>query len=163
MHKRVLVPLDSPVVPDSVVSAILKFAGVGGVEAALLRFVRPPRTDAVKGSRHELGERVFAAMDEAEGAMARIGVQLRARGVRVSTHVRQGPPASREILATARATEADFIPMPMRGPGEHGPRPSDLVAEAVLRSATVPVLMVPPPERKLEVRTVGCTLHVEAA
>ena len=163
MHKRVLVPLDGSAVPDSVVSAILKFAGVGRVEVALLRFMRPPPTDAVKGSRHELGDRVFAPMDEAQESMARIGVQLRARGVQVSTHVRQGAPASSEILATAREAEADFIAMPMRGPGEQGPRPFDLVAEAVLRRATVPVLMVPSPERKVDVRTLGCTLQAEAA
>jgi nucleotide-binding universal stress UspA family protein len=159
MHKRVLVPLDSSAVPDSVVSAILKFAGVGGVEVALLRFMRPPPTDVVKGSRHELGDRVFAPMDEAQESMARIGVQLRARGVRVSTtHVRQGAPASGEILATARETGADFIAMPMHGRGEHGARPFDLVAEAVLRRATVPVLMVPP-ERRLDARRLGLTLR----
>lgn len=37
MRKRVLVPFDSPVVPDSVVSAIPRFAGVGGVDTALGR------------------------------------------------------------------------------------------------------------------------------
>jgi nucleotide-binding universal stress UspA family protein len=164
MHKRVLVPLESLTVPDSVVTAILKFAGVGRVEVALLRVMQPPSTDAAKGSSHELGDRVVAPMDEdAHDSMARIGVQLRARGVEVSTHVRWGAPTSREILETARETEADFIAMPIHGRDEHGARPFDVVAEAVLRRATVPVLMVPPPARNLEARTRGLTRHAAAA
>jgi nucleotide-binding universal stress UspA family protein len=164
MHKRVLVPLESLTVPDSVVTAILKFAGVGRVEVALLRVMRPPSTDAANGSYHELDDRVVAPMDEeAHESMARIGVQLRARGVEVSTHVRWGAPASREILQTARETEADFIAMPIHGRGEHGARPFDVVAEGVLRRATVPVLMVPPPARKLEARTRGLALRAGAA
>jgi nucleotide-binding universal stress UspA family protein len=163
MHKRVLVPLESSAVLDSVVSAILKVAGVGRVEVALLRVMRPPPTDAVRGSRHELGDRVFARMEEeAHESMARIGVQLRARGVQVSAHVRWGP-ASHEILETARETEADFIAMPMPDRAEPGARPFDLVAEAVLCRATVPVLMVPPPARKREARRLGLMLRAGAA
>lgn len=164
MYKRVLVPLGSSAVSDSVVSAILKFAGVGRVEVALLRVMRPPPADAVKGSRHELGDRVFALMDEeAHESMARIGVQLRARGVQVSTHIRWGAPASHEILETARETEADFIAMPMHDRAEPGARPFDLVADTVLRRATVPVLMVPPPARKLEAQRLGLTLRAAVA
>ena len=164
MYKRVLVPLGSSAVSDSVVSAILKFAGVGRVEVALLRVMRPSPTDAVKGSYHELSDRGVAFMDEeAHESMARIGVQLRARGVQVSTHVRWGAPASHEILETARETEADFIAMPMHDRAEPGARPFDLVAEAVLRRATVPVLMVPPAARKLAARRLDLTLRAGAA
>jgi len=164
MHKRVLVPLESSTDLDSVVSAILKFAGVGRVEVALLRVMRPASVDGPRGSYHELDDRVIASMDEeAHESMARIGVRLRARGVQVSTHVRWGAPVSREILETARATEADFIAMPMSGREEPGARPFDLAAEAVLRRATVPVLMVPPPARKLEARRLDLTLRAGAA
>ena len=164
MHKRVLVPLESTTVLDSVVSAILEFAGAGRVEVALLRVMRPASIDGPKGSCHEVDERVIASMDaEAHEAMARIAVRLRARGVQVSTYVRWGAPASREILETARATEADFIAMPMDGRGEAGARPADLAAEAILRRATVPVLMVPPPARKLEARRLDLTLRAGAA
>jgi len=151
MHKRVLVPLESSTIVDSVVSAILELAGVGRVEVALLRVMIPK------------GDCVIASMDEeARESMACIGVRLRARGARVSTHVRWGAPASREILETARAIEADFIAMPMCSRGEPGGRPVDLAAEAVLRRATVPVLMVPAPRRKLEARG-HLTLRAEAA
>jgi nucleotide-binding universal stress UspA family protein len=164
MHKRVLVPLESLTIPEGVVTAILKFAGVGRVEVALLRVMRPPSTDAAKDSYQELGDRVIAPMaEDAHESMARIGVQLRAQGVDVSTHVRWGTPASREILETARETEADFIAMPIHGRGEHGAHPFDVVAQAVLRRATVPVLMVPPPARNLEARTRGLTRHAAAA
>ena|SRR5438045_607710 len=163
MHKRVLVPLDSSTLSDNVVSAILEFAGVGRVEVALLRIMRPPM-DAAKGSYPKLGDRTVAVMDEeAHESMARIGVQLRGRGVQVSTHVRWGAPASHEILDTARETGADFIAMPIHGRAEHGARPFDVVAEAVLRSATVPVLLVPPPARNLEARTQGLMRHAAAA
>lgn len=40
---------------------------------------------------------------------------------------------------------------------------SRVAAEAVLRRANVPVLMVPPAERKLEARTVGSTLRAGVA
>ena len=164
MHKRVLVPLESSTILDSVVSAILKFAGVGRVEVALLRVMRPASIDGPTGSCHELDDRVIASMDEeAHESMARICVRLRARGVQVSTHVRWGASASREILETARATEADFIAMPMYGRGEPGAHLVDTAAEAVLRRATVPVLLVPPPARKPEARRLDLTLRAEAA
>jgi len=164
MHKRVLVPLESSTVLDSVVSAILQFAGVGLVEVALLQVMRPASIDGAKGSCHELDDRIIASMDEeARESMACIGVRLRARGVRVSTHVRWGAPASREILEAARATEADFIAMPMYGRGEVGARRFDLAVEAVLRGATVPVLMVPASGLKLEARRPEPTLRAEAA
>ena len=162
MHKRVLVPLESPTSLDNVVSAILKLAGVGRVEVALLRVMRPASTGA-RDSCHDLDGRVIAPVDEeARESMACIGVRLRARGVQVSTHVRWGAPASREILETAQAIEADFIAMPMYGRGEPGGRPFDLAAKAVLRRATVPVLMVPASGRKLEARR-RRTLHAGAA
>jgi len=49
MHKRVLVLLDSSAVLDSVVSAILKFAGVARVEVALLRVMRAASYGRHKG------------------------------------------------------------------------------------------------------------------
>lgn len=165
MRKRVLVPLDGSRVANSVVTAILKIAGP--VEVALLRVVQPTLPAAVEGARHLSVRRLFARVNETREFRARIGLYrigayLRGRGLQVKMHVRRGAPAP-EILAAARDAEVDFIAMPTHSRDGLGPRPVDSVAEAVLRGATVPVLMVPPAERKVESRTMGDTLPARAA
>ena len=68
------------------------------------------------------------------------------------THVRRGAPVP-EILAAAREAEVDFIAMTTHSRDALGQLPFDSVAEAVLRGADIPILIVPSAERSLGART----------
>ena len=66
----------------------------------------------------------------------------------VTTDARHGAPVA-EILVAARATEAGLIAMTTRGRNGFGWLLFGSVAEAVLRQAQIPVLMMPLSERRV--------------
>jgi len=108
MHRRVRLLIDCSRPADSVVSAILRMADSRHADVLLVRVVEPIPPDAVESSRHRVVNSVAARMREARESMTPIAARLRARGLRVMTHVRRGAPVP-EILAAAREAEVDFI------------------------------------------------------
>jgi nucleotide-binding universal stress UspA family protein len=91
------------------------------------------------------GRAIFAPADVA----AKLNeAQEYQRGVRVTTDARYGEPVT-EIVAAARETEADIIAMTTHGRGGFGRLLFGSVAEAVLRQAEIPVLMMRLTERQV--------------
>ena len=76
-----------------------------------------------------------------------MAANLRECGVRVTTDVRYGEPVA-EIVAAARETEAGLIAMTTHGRSGFGRLLFGSVAEAVLRQAEIPVLMMRLTERR---------------
>jgi nucleotide-binding universal stress UspA family protein len=70
-----------------------------------------------------------------------VAADLRGRGVRVTTEARHGDPV-KELVAAARDAGADLIAMTTHGRSGVGRLLFGSVAEAVLRQANVPVLMM---------------------
>ncbi len=70
-----------------------------------------------------------------------MAANLRGRGVRVTTEARHGEPVT-ELVAAARETRAGFIAMTTHGRSGFGRLLFGSVAEAVLRQAKIPVLMM---------------------
>ena len=89
---------------------------------------------------------------DAEEYLARLAGDLRNRGVRVDTRVSRGE-AAHEILAVARETAADLIAMCTHDRSGFGRFVFGSVAEAVVRRADIPVLLLKPGET--EPRQVG--------
>jgi nucleotide-binding universal stress UspA family protein len=90
---------------------------------------------------------VAARMKEAREYLAPVAVNLRKDRVRVTTDVRHGEPVP-EIVAAARETETDLIAMTTHGRSGFGRLLFGSVAEAVLRQAKIPVLMMRLTERQ---------------
>jgi nucleotide-binding universal stress UspA family protein len=90
-------------------------------------------------------KRAVVALDgspvAAEEYLAPLAVELRKKGVRVTSQARRGIPA-REILAAAREAEADLIAMSTHGRSGLGRMIFGSVAEAVLRHAEIPVFLM---------------------
>ena len=91
---------------------------------------------------------VAARLKEAREYLASVAADLRGRGVRVTTDARHGEPVT-ELVAAARETGADLIAMTTHGRSGIGRLLFGSVAEAVLRQAEIPVLMMRLTERQM--------------
>ena|SRR5690349_14655645 len=141
MYTRAVVPLDGSAVSEAIVPFILKIAVPLDLEVNLLRVV-PRRTPPP----HERGS--YPAQDDeatltarAMADLAPLVARLRAQHVRTRTAVRLGDPVD-EILAGAAEAGADLIAMTTHGRSGLGRLLFGSVAEAVLRRATIPVLLL---------------------
>jgi nucleotide-binding universal stress UspA family protein len=148
VYKRVIVPLDGSPIAEGIVPFILDIAGPLDIEVTLLRITVPVPPTVIEGSRHVEVEDPEKRRMEAEEYLAPLAATLRAKGVRVKTTVRRGEPA-KEILAGAREAGADLIAMTTHGRTGLGRVLFGSVAEAVLRHADVPVLMIRQTEAQL--------------
>jgi nucleotide-binding universal stress UspA family protein len=141
MYNRVLVPLDGSKTAEAILPFVLEIAGPLDVEVTLLRVVVPIPPSAVEGTRELTVEDVEGRRAEAQAYLDRLAAELRDRGVRVQTAVRRGDPAV-EIAAAAEELQADLVAMTTHGRSGLGRLLFGSVAEAVLRSTDLPVLMM---------------------
>jgi nucleotide-binding universal stress UspA family protein len=153
MYKRALVPLDGSSVAESIIPFILDIAGPLDMEVVLLRVVEPIPPMVLEGSRHIEVEDVEARQTDAEEYLAPIVVELQNKGVRVESRVRRGNPID-QIVAAAREMGADLIAMSTHGRGGLGRLVFGSVAQAVLRRADMPVLLMRATEAQVARRVV---------
>ena len=128
-------------IAEAIVPFILEIAGPLDMEVALLRVVVPAPPVVFEGSSHVIVDDIDNLRSEAEEYLASVATALRARGVRVTIHVRVGDAVS-QILAGAREADADLIAMTTHGRGGLGRLMFGSIAEAVLRQAEIPVFLM---------------------
>jgi nucleotide-binding universal stress UspA family protein len=128
-------------VAETIIPFILDIAGPLDLEVILLRVLQPLPPVVVEGSPYLSVEDPVARRIDAQEYLAPVAVELRNKGVRVTTEVRSGAPAQ-EIVAAAREAGADLIAMSTHGRGGLGRLIFGSVAEAVLREAEIPVLLM---------------------
>lgn len=145
MYERVLVPLDGSRLAEGILPFILQIASPLDLEVVLIYVVRPIAPQAIEGTRHFTVDDVAARLKEAREYLAPVAANLREGGVRVTTDVRHGKPVA-EIVAAALDTEAGL--MTTHGRSGFGRLLFGSVAEAVLRQAEIPVLMMRLTERR---------------
>lgn len=146
MYERVLVPLDGSRLAEGILPFILQIARPLDLKVVLIYVVRPIAPQAIEGTRRFTVDDVAARLKEAREYLAPVA-KLREGGVRVTTDVRHGEPVA-EIVAAARETEAGLIAMTTHGRSGFGRLLFGSVAEAVLRQAEIPVLMMRLTERR---------------
>jgi nucleotide-binding universal stress UspA family protein len=147
MYKRVLVPLDGSRLAEGILPFIFQIAGPLDLEVVLVYVVRPIMPQAIEGTTQFTVYDVAAKLNEARNYLAPVAADLRRQGVRVTTDARQGEPVA-EIVAAARETGAGLIAMTTHGRSGFGRLLFGSVAEAVLRQAEIPVLMMRLTERQ---------------
>jgi len=130
VYKMALVAFDGSPEAEAIIPFFVAIAGPLDVEVTLLR-VLPA------GELHDAHQRRV----DAEEYLAPLAAELRSRGVRARTAVRHGEPAT-EILAGATEAGADLIAMTTHGRSGLGRVLMGSVAEAVLRRASMPVLLM---------------------
>lgn len=141
MYKRVIVPLDGSALAEGIVPFILEIAGPLDMEVVLLRVVQLRPVEVIEGGRYVKFDDIGTLTAEAREYLATVAAELRGRGVRVETAVRNGEPVA-EIVAAAREADADLIAMTTHGRSGLGRLLFGSVAEEVLRRAELPVFLM---------------------
>jgi nucleotide-binding universal stress UspA family protein len=137
---RILVPLDGSEASEEVLPIVSCLAGPFDFEVQLLHVVEAtrslPGTPAGATGVHD---------PETEAAyLARVAASLEARGLRVGVTLRAGLPA--EVIPTvADETKSGLVAMSTHGRSGLGRLFLGSVAERVLRSVSVPMLLWKPP------------------
>jgi nucleotide-binding universal stress UspA family protein len=141
MYKGVLVPLDGSRLAEGIPPFILQIGGPCALEVVLVRVVEPIVPQSIEGTGYFMVDVVAARLKEAREYLATVAANLREHGVRVTTEARHGEPVT-GLVAAARETRAGLIAMTTPGQSEFGRLVFGSVAEAVLRQAEIPVLMM---------------------
>jgi len=140
--RAVLVPLDGSKLAERVLGAVRQLVGPDGPELTLLQVVAPVNAVHLdRVVRTGPGRTLEGRRRRARRYLQQVSERLARRGVRASVRVRAGDPAT-EILRAAPEERADLIAMSTHG--RTGVRRVLLgsVAEAVVRRASRPVLLV---------------------
>ena len=148
MYKRVMVPLDGSPLAEGILPFILQIASPPDVDVILVRVMPPIMPQAIEGTQHFTADDVAVRLKEAHEYLSLVAADLRGRGVRVTTDARHGEPVT-ELVAAAQATAADLIAMTTHGRSGFSRLLFGSVAEAVLRQADIPVLMIRLTERQV--------------
>jgi nucleotide-binding universal stress UspA family protein len=129
--KRILVPLDGSRLSDAIIPLAEVLARDYEAAILLLRALPTPNSPEAQSK----------AEQEASTYLASIAAHLEARGVRVEWKVWYDEPG-RAIVDAARSNDVDLIAMTTHGRGGLGRLLLGSVAETVVRTAAVPVLLV---------------------
>jgi nucleotide-binding universal stress UspA family protein len=145
MYRRVLVPLDG----SELAEAILPFAGQVArpfdAEVALLRVVEPLSAAEAVASAGVVAPDTFVLRElEAKRYLLKVERRLSNEGLRVRTLVALGRPAE-AIVDAVKTSGADLVAMTTHGRSGLGRALFGSVAESVLRTSPVPVLLVRTP------------------
>jgi nucleotide-binding universal stress UspA family protein len=148
MYRRALVPLDGSPLAEGILPFILQIAGPLDLDVILVRVMPPIMPQATEGTRHFMVDDVAARLTEARAYLASVAAHLREQGVRATTDARHGEPVT-ELVDAARETGADLIAMTTHSRSGFGRLLLGSVAEAVLRRAEIPVVMMRLTERQM--------------
>ena len=141
MDKRVLVPLDGSRLAEGILPFVLQIACPLDLDVVLVRVEQPIPPQAIEGTTHFTLDDIKARVNRAREYLAQVAADLRRQGVRVTTDARHGDPVT-EIVAAARRSGAGLIAMTTHGRRGLTRLVFGSVAEAVLRRAAIPVLMM---------------------
>jgi nucleotide-binding universal stress UspA family protein len=141
MYKRVLVPLDGSRLAEGILPFVLQMTAPHELDVVLVRVERPIPPNAIEGTTYFTVDDIAARRRKAREYLAEVAAGLRRRGLRVAIDARYGDPVA-EILAAAGESGADVIAMTTHGRTGVTRLLFGSVAEAVLRRARVPVLVM---------------------
>ena len=137
---KILVALDGSALAEEILPFIEQIAGPLDLEILLLRVVSLSSLDAMAMARQVgSGDPVIKELD-AQGYLEPLVGTLKAKGIRAGARIRLGDPPT-EVVAAAKEIGADLIAMTTHGRTGLGRLLFGSVAEAVLRSSPVPVLL----------------------
>ncbi len=141
MHGKILVSLDGSSVAEAILAFIGQVARRLDSELLLLHVVPAATEGESEKSWAFVQHEQEALVTDAKGYVEALVAELAAGGVKSRALVRSGHPAE-EIIAAARAETVDFIAMTTHGHSGLRLMFMGSVAEAVLRQAEVPVLLM---------------------
>jgi nucleotide-binding universal stress UspA family protein len=147
VFKKIVVPLDGSDVAECALEGIKRVTGEGG-EVVLLRVIEPPDNFvSAQISPDMLRKAEKQAASASTKYLDSVAERLQAMGVNVRTEVIWGRPAE-GIVDYARGKKADLIILSTHGRSGLGRLAFGSVADKVMRTASLPVLIVRPMDQK---------------
>jgi nucleotide-binding universal stress UspA family protein len=150
LYERIVVPLDGSDLAEQVLPHVAPLAAAFRATVTLVRVHDSSAAQMAgmasaflpgTGPLLDPGPAIQAARGEAEAYLAGVEARLSAAGVRTEAVVLDGP-AAEGILTVARRRRAALIAMTTHGRGGLGRLVFGSVADAVLRAAPSPVLLI---------------------
>jgi nucleotide-binding universal stress UspA family protein len=138
MFKKILVPLDGSKLAEKILSRVEGLAKLHDAEVTLLRVALAGSFPGSDPIQHQL-----SVVREAEEYLAKVEGWLRDVGVKVNSVVRYGHDAQ-EIMDHARDRDFDLIAMSTHGRTGLAQFVLGSVANKVINTATVPILLYRP-------------------
>jgi nucleotide-binding universal stress UspA family protein len=146
VFKKVVVPLDGSAVAESALEIISRVIGESS-EVVLLRVIEPPdHFLSAQISPDMLRKAEQLAASESNKYLAGVAARLQALGVNTRGEVIWGRAAD-GIMDYARTKQADLIIISTHGRSGLGRLAFGSVAEKVIRTASLPVLVVRPGDK----------------
>lgn len=146
--RKIVVPLDGSERSEAILPVVERLAGPFDLAIELLRAIEPlPAYAAAEISSARTEEMIALEEADAEGYLRKVATPLEAKGLRVTRSVGRGL-AVDVILRRAEEAAAGLIAMSTHGRTGVGRLLIGSVAERVLRSAPVPVLLWKAPAGK---------------
>ncbi len=159
MYERILLPLDGSALSEAVVPHVLELARKFGSEVALLLAVKGfgqvlqetrPSGGGQPGAEIELSvdvakQRVEAETRSAATYLDSVAAKFENEGLKVKTIVIEGAPAG-SIVEYAKEWNASLIVMSTHGRSGIGRLMAGSVADEVIRSAKLPIMILRPQE-----------------
>ena len=141
MYRKILVPLDGSKIAEGALPHAKALAYSEGAQLILLTVIANPALDYAFSDPGIAQRTVEEEQSRSKKYIARVEADLKAAGFKVSTLLRVGAVAD-VILQTSEELQADVIAMSTHG--RTGPARWLLgsVAERVVRSSKVPVLLI---------------------
>jgi nucleotide-binding universal stress UspA family protein len=143
MYRKILVPLDGSDVAEAVLPHVEMLARANNSEVILLRVAVNPAYQFAMTDPSIVGVLVSNMEAETEAYLKRMTAQLTERGLSVSAEMAEGNTAEC-ILKIAEEKGADLIAMSTHGRSGVTRWLIGSVADRVVRTAKVPVLLVRP-------------------
>jgi nucleotide-binding universal stress UspA family protein len=141
--KHILVPLDGSELSESILAPAVDLARAAGARLTLGHVVS---SSAVLGARifPLLPDDVAPAIEKANEYLERLAGELRSGGMRVEVHVEEHDAPGRAIAGIADKLDADLIALATHGYGGLKRALLGSVADKVLRSSPLPLLVQRP-------------------
>lgn len=137
---KILVPLDRSQTSEAILPVVERLAGPRDLMISLLEVIEPIPSAVKAETPLGFEDMVSLRREDAERYLAKAAEPLREKGLRVEWAVQHGMPAER-IAAAAAQESVDLIAMATHGRSGLGRLFFGSVAEGVLRSAAMPVLV----------------------
>jgi len=143
MYRKVVVPLDGSDLAECSITEVKKLLGQGS-DVLFIQVIQPLSMSAtVEVPEEILREAERKNVAAARQYMEKIAAELKGTGASVKTEIVWGNPAD-EIIQYAQKNKADLIVITTHGRSGVSRWAFGSVADKVLRTAAIPVLMVTP-------------------
>ena len=146
MYRKILVPLDGSDLAEAVLPHVEMLAQTNGSEVILLRVAVNPAYQFAMSDPSIVGVLVSDMEAESEKYLKRMTEQLKSHGIAVTSEIAEGGTADC-ILKIAEQKGADLIAMSTHGRSGVARWLIGSMADRVVRTAKVPVLLVRPAQQ----------------